>query len=91
MNNLFTTGERMFDKFRGYKSGSSFWMDDNYFTRDEFDPLTGEEIVPEKRVDFIKLAAYRRTMANFVNIVTGENIPVKFHNHMRIFRDEREP
>ena len=38
MNNLFTTGERMFDKFRGYKSGSSFWMDDNYFTRDEFDP-----------------------------------------------------
>ena len=70
----------MFDKFRGYKSGSSFWMDDNYFTRDEFDPLTGEEIVPEKRVDFIKLAAYRRTMANFVNIVTAENIPVKFHN-----------
>ena len=64
----------MFDKFRGYKSGSSFWMDDNYFTRDEFDPLTGEEIVAEKRVDFIKLAAYRRTMANFVNIVTGDNI-----------------
>ncbi len=70
----------MFDKFRGYKSGSSFWMDDNYFTKDEYDPLTGEEIVPEKRQDFIKLAAYRRTMANFVNIVTGENIPVKFNN-----------
>ena len=82
MNNLFTTGERMFDKFRGYKSGSSFWMDDNYFTKDEFDPLTGEEIVPEKRVDFIKLAAYRRTMANFVNIVTAENIPVKFHSNV---------
>ena len=80
MSNLFTTGERMFDKFRGYKSGSSFWMDDNYFTKDEVDPLTGEEIVPEKRVDFIKLAAYRRTMANFVNIVTGENIPVQFNN-----------
>ncbi len=82
MNNLFTTGERMFDKFRGYKSGSSFWMDDNYFTKDEFDPLTGEEIVPEKRVDFIKLAAYRRTMANFINIVTAENIPVKFHSNV---------
>ena len=71
----------MFDKFRGYKSGSSFWMDDNYFTKDEFDPFTGEEIVQEKRVDFIKLAAYRRTMANFVNIVTGENIPVKFNSN----------
>ena len=58
MNNIFTTGERMFDKFRGYKSGSSFWMDDNYFTKDDFDPFTGEEIVPEKRVDFIKLAAF---------------------------------
>ena len=71
----------MFDKFRGYKSGSSFWMDDNYFTKDDFDPFTGEEIVPEKRLDFIKLAAYRRTMANFVNIVTAENIPVKFHSN----------
>ena len=71
----------MFDKFRGYKSGSSFWMDDNYFTKDDFDPFTGEEIVPEKRVDFIKLAAYRRTMANFVNIVTGDNIPVKFNSN----------
>ena len=81
MNNLFKTGERMFDKFRGYKSGSSFWMDDNYFTKDDFDPFTGEEIVPEKRVDFIKLAAYRRTMANFVNIVTGDNIPVKFNSN----------
>ena len=71
----------MFNKLRGYKSGSSFWMSDNYFTKDDFDPLTGEEIIPEKRLDFIKLAAYRRTMANFVNIVTGENIPVKFNNN----------
>jgi hypothetical protein len=87
MNNLFTTGERMFDKFRGYKSGSSFWMDDDYFTKDKFDPFTGEEIIPEKRVDFIKLAAYRRTMANFVNIVTGDNIPVKFNSSNDSYTD----
>ena len=71
----------MLNKFRGYKSGSSFWMDDNYFTKDDFDPFTGEEIVQEKRVDFIKLAAYRRSMSNFVNIVTGEDIPVKFNSN----------
>ena len=71
----------MLNKFRGYKSGSSFWMDDNYFTKDDFDPFTGEEIIQEKRVDFIKLAAYRRSMSNFVNIVTGEDIPVKFNSN----------
>ena len=49
MNNLFKTGERMLNKFRGYKSGSSFWMDDNYFTKDDFDPFTGEEIIQEKK------------------------------------------
>ena len=53
MSNIFRTGESMFNTLKGYKSGSSFWMSDDYFTKDDFDPLTGEEIVPEKRLDFI--------------------------------------
>ena len=69
MSNLFKTGERMFN--RGYKSGSSFWMDDNYFTKDDFDPFTGEEIVPEKRIDFIKLADHNKIVGNLPYYITS--------------------
>jgi hypothetical protein len=50
------------------KSASDFWMADSYAmktrTRDE---------------DVMELASYRRAVANFVRIVTGDNIPVKYH------------
>ncbi len=52
---------------------SSFWFDDT----DNIDVLTGEKIQLGK--DYIKLAATKRAIANFVQIVTGENIPVKFN------------
>ena len=52
---------------------SSFWFDDS----DDIDILTGEKIQLGK--DYIKLAATKRAIANFVQIVTGKNIPVKFN------------
>jgi len=52
---------------------SSFWFDDS----NDIDILTGEKIQLGK--DYIKLAATKRAIANFVQIVTGKNIPVKFN------------
>jgi|TARA_B100001094_G_scaffold324647_1_gene377581 hypothetical protein len=52
---------------------SSFWFDDS----NDVDVLTGEKIQLGK--DYIKLAATKRAIANFVQIVTNKNIPVKFN------------
>ena len=51
---------------------SSFWFDET----NDIDVLTGEKIQLGK--DYIKLAATKRAIANFVQIVTGKNIPVNF-------------
>lgn len=55
-------------------SNSSFWLDDNFFSKDI--GILGEV----KRIgpDPIKLAGYRRAIGNFVRIVTGQAIPVRF-------------
>jgi hypothetical protein len=53
-------------------TNSSFWLNDS----DNIDVLTGEKLQVGK--DYIKLAATKRAIANFVQIVTGKNIPVKF-------------
>lgn len=50
-----------------YNTLSSFWMTDS------------ARETNFKGKDLMKLSQYRRAIANFVNIVTGENIPVKFH------------
>ena len=61
-------------------SNSSFWMDDNYGRKTSmFDSWGEEEEVKKPSVDVIALAAYRRSISNFVNIVTGKNdINVRF-------------
>ena len=63
-------------------SNSSFWMDDTYGRRTSiFDSWDDDEEVKKPKVDTIALAAYRRSVANFVNIVTGRNdIPVTFNS-----------
>ena len=58
---------------------SSFWFDDS----NDVDILTGEKIQLGK--DYIKLAATKRAIANFVQIVTGKNIPVKFNKKGEIY------
>ena len=55
-------------------SYSSFWLDSS-ITEDLNDDMT---TVEKKSADLMKLMAYKRSIRNFVNIVTGQNIPVTF-------------
>jgi hypothetical protein len=55
-------------------SYSSFWLDSSIF-EDESNELTSVE---KKSNDLMKLMAYKRSIGNFVNIVTGKSIPVTF-------------
>ncbi len=77
----------MIDKPNKYNmqkySNSSFWYD--YDTNDNVDILTGEEIKPGK--DYVKMAATKRAIGNFVRIVTGENIPVTYSSKDESYTD----
>jgi len=53
---------------------SSFWLDSSIL-KDESNELTSVE---KKSNDLMKLMAYKRSIGNFVNIVTGKSIPVTF-------------
>ena len=58
-------------------SNSSFWLDEDFTSSGTsiFDDIAD---VKPKGIDLLKLAGYRRAIANFVSIVTGESIPVSF-------------
>ena len=58
---------------------SSYWLDDrlNHETK-------------EDKKDPLRLSAYRNAIANFVSIVTGENIPVTFKNSGASFTNGKE-
>jgi hypothetical protein len=61
-----------YKKSYGSYSNSSFWMDDDFLEDDTTKLSTS-------RVDYVKLAGYKRAIGNFVRIVTGkDNIPVNF-------------
>jgi len=64
-------------------SNSSFWYD--FDQEDNVDIITGEEVKPGK--DYHKMAATLRAISNFVRIVTGENIPVKYNTKDESFTD----
>src|SRR5210317_2001569 len=53
---------------------SSFWLDSSIF-EDSDDNLS---TVEKKSNDLMKLMAYKRSIRNFVSIVTGQSIPVTF-------------
>ena len=76
----------MWNRFRN--SNSSFWSNGSLFD-DNVDILTGEK-QESKEADLLKLAGYRRAIANFVNIVTGDSIPVKFNNNDQSYTDGKE-
>jgi hypothetical protein len=64
--------------FRGYsREASSFWLGR------EFDTDFGRG----KSMDFTKLAAAQRAIGNFVNIVTGKQIPVVFQSNDQSYTD----
>ena len=63
---------------------SSFWDNSSDNNVDEF--LGIEEDKPKGK-DVVALASYKRAIGNFVNIVTGESIPVSFNNNDESFTD----
>jgi hypothetical protein len=52
---------------------SSFWLDPIYFQGSKYQSEEERE-----SGDLLKMASVRRSISNFVSIVTGKNIPVKF-------------
>ncbi len=64
-------------------SNSSFWY--NFNDDNDVDILTGKELKPGK--DYVKMAATLRAISNFVRIVTGKNIPVKYNTKDESFTD----
>ena len=58
--------------FKMYSSGnaSSFWLGDDF----------DSSFKTDNGVDYTKLAATQRAIGNFVNIVTGKQIPVEFQS-----------
>ena len=54
---------------------SSFWLGNDWDTTSAFD----DEDNKPKGPDLIQLASYRRAIANFVNIVTSQDVPVTFN------------
>ena len=63
---------------------SSFWDTSSDSNVDEF---LGLDTEAPKGKDIVALAGYKRAIGNFVNIVTGENIPVSFNNNDESFTD----
>ena len=57
------------------KTYSDFWTASQNQSVDE---LLGLEVEKKKGKDPIQLAAHKRAISNFVNIMTGKSIPVKF-------------
>ncbi len=67
---------------------SSFWMNDDWNTRNTsiFDDLDEDYVKP--KTDHIALAGYRRAVSNFVNIVTGDpTIKVTFNSNDDSYTD----
>ena len=69
------------------KPFSSFW--DNS-TDTDVDDFLGLDVDTPKGKDIVALAGYKRAIGNFVNIVTGKNIPVTFNNNDESFTDGKK-
>jgi len=54
---------------------SSFWLDRSIWEDEDNQPTK----VEKKSNDLMKLMSYKRSISNFVNIVTGQPIPVTFN------------
>lgn len=71
--------------YKNHKSYySDFWLDKSLFAPVRVN-AHGEAI--DNKNDLIKLASYKRAIGNFVNIVTGKHIPVKFSNGDQSYTD----
>ena len=65
--------------------GSKFWLDDNFDTN--FTSWDDSGTRKRKVIDYTKLASTQRAISNFVNIVTGKQIPVRFQSSDSSYTD----
>ena len=70
------------------KQNSSFWWNDNNDV--DVDDFLGLDVDVKKGKDLVALAGYKRAISNFVNIVTGENIPVVFNSKDESYTDGKK-
>lgn len=66
-------------KIKQHKLASDFWMDEDIM-----------ESSIQKGDDIMELSSYRRAVANFVRIVTGENIPVRYSTGQESYTNGKE-
>ena len=70
------------------KSYSSFW--DNSTDDYDVDEFLGNDVDKPKGKDLVALAGYKRAISNFVNIVTGDSIPVVFNSKDESYTDGKK-
>ena len=70
------------------KQNSSFWWNDNDDT--DVDEFLGLDTDIKKGKDLVALAGYKRAISNFVNIVTGDSIPVVFNSKDESYTDGKK-
>jgi len=78
------------DKYTASKTNnySSFWMNDDWDSRNTSIFDTEDEIDVKPKTDLVALAGYRRAISNFVTIVTGESdIKVTFNSNDESYTD----
>ncbi len=73
-----------FSKSKSTSSHSSYWLQD---WEDDDILLNSMTEVQRKSHDLYKLAASKRAISNFVNIVTNQQIPVKFNTRGQSYTD----
>ena len=73
------------------KNYSSFWFDDRKTEIDSIlaniDGAVTVGIKPKPQKDHVTLASHKRAIGNFVRIVSGQNVPVKFMSRGDSFTD----
>jgi hypothetical protein len=65
--------------------GSKWWLGDDFDT--EFTSWDDSGYRKRKVIDYTKLASTQRAIGNFVNIVTGKQIPVRFQSNDSSYTD----
>jgi len=70
---------------------SSFWFDDRQSEVDDFLATINNDdtefVKPKPKKDHVSLAGHKRAIGNFVRIVSGENVPVRFMTRGDSFTD----
>ena len=70
------------------KQNSTFW--DSNSNDVDVDEFLGLDTDVKKGRDLVALAGYKRAISNFVNIVTGQNIPVVFNSKDESYTDGKK-